>query len=254
MQFKKIISKSKSYYNGKVYDLCVDGSHSYNIDNLVVHNSGAGSIVNYALEITKIDPIQYDLIFERFLNPDRGHLPDIDSDFCIKKGSLVFKHLNEKYGKENCCNVLTFGRLQTKAVIKDIAKVLDIPYEEVNAFTKLLPAGPAANEFHVKDILENPEYSQLPFVVKYKNLFEHAALLEGSPRHVSQHPAGIAITPKPVHEICPVYYGKPIELSNGDQFIGNRSQFEKEQCETVGLNHMGSSKKVRKLLELPKAA
>ncbi len=141
---------------------------------------------------------------------------------------MVFKHLNEKYGKENCCNVLTFGRLQTKLVIKDIAKCMDIPYEEVNAFTKLLPAGPAATGFSISDILDNPEYSQLAFVKKYPELFKHAALLEGSPRHVSQHPAGIAVTPKPVYEICPVYYGKPIPLDNGDEFVGNRCQLEKE--------------------------
>ncbi len=74
MNFVKILKKEKNHYSGKVYDLCVENSHSYNINNLVVHNSGAGSLVNYALGITKVDPLEYDLIFERFLNPDRGHL------------------------------------------------------------------------------------------------------------------------------------------------------------------------------------
>lgn len=214
----------------------------------------AGSLVNYALGITKVDPLEYDLIFERFLNPDRGHLPDIDSDFCIEKGPLVFKHLNEKYGKDNCCNILTFGRLQTKAIIKDIGKVLGIPFDEVNSFTKLLPSGPAATNFSIEEILTNPEYSSLPFVKKYPELFEHAKVLEGSPRHVSQHPAGIAVAPKPVHNICPTYYGKPIDISATEQFVGNRCQLEKEQAEMIGLNISGSSKKVWKLLELPKAA
>ena len=77
MHFRKIVKKDKHEYDGKVYDLCVDESHSYNIDGLVVHNSGAGSLVNYALGITKVDPLQYDLIFERFLNPDRGHIPEL---------------------------------------------------------------------------------------------------------------------------------------------------------------------------------
>lgn len=76
MRFSKIVKKSNEDYKGKVYDLCVDESHSYNIDGLVVHNSGAGSLVNYALGITKVDPLQYDLIFERFLNKDRGHMPE----------------------------------------------------------------------------------------------------------------------------------------------------------------------------------
>lgn len=254
MKFKQIISKKSTHHKGKVYDLCVDKSHSYNINNLVVHNSGAGSLVNYALQITKVNPLQYDLIFERFLNPDRGHLPDIDSDFCIEKGPQVFKHLNEKYGVENCCNILTFGRLQAKLIIKDIAKVMAIPYEEVNAFTKLLPAGPAATNFSIDEVLNNPEYSNLPFVKKYPELFKHAQLLEGSPRHVSQHPAGIAVSPKPIHEIVPTYYGKPIDIGNGEQFIGNRVQTEKEQTEEIGFNITDPSKKVWKLLELPKAA
>ena len=179
---------------------------------------------------------------------------DIDSDFCINKGNLVFKHLNEKYGKDHCCNVLTFGRLQTKMVIKDIAKVLDIPYDEVNSFTKLLPAGPAATSFHIKDILENPEYSEMEFVKKHPEVFEYAKLLEGSPRHVSQHPAGIAVSPVPVHEICPVYFGKGIPLDDGTEFVGNRGQFEKEQTEAIGFNITDPSKKVWKLLELPKVA
>lgn len=76
MRFSKIVKKSNEDYKGKVYDLCVDESHSYNIDGLIVHNSGAGSLVNYALGITKVDPLQYDLIFERFLNKDRGHMPE----------------------------------------------------------------------------------------------------------------------------------------------------------------------------------
>ena len=159
---------------------------------------------------------------------------DIDSDFCIEKGPQLFKYLNEKYGKENCCNIMTFGRLQTKAVIKDIAKVLDIPYEEVNAFTGQLPSGPGV-DMSIDVITTDPQYCNLPFVKKYPELFKHAKILEGSPRHVSQHAAGIAITPKPVYEIAPVYYGKEIELGGGEVFKGNRSQVEKEQCESLGI-------------------
>lgn len=159
-------------------------------------------------------------------------MPDIDSDFCIEKGAQVFKYLNEKYGKENCCNILTFGRLQAKLIIKDIAKVMDIPFDEVNAFTKLLPSGPAASKFSIDEILENPEYSNLPFVKKYPELFKHAKKLQGSPRHVSQHPAGIAVAPKPVHNICPTYYGKPVDMGGGEQFVGNRCQLEKELVTT----------------------
>lgn len=159
---------------------------------------------------------------------------DIDSDFCIEKGPQLFKYLNEKYGKENCCNIMTFGRLQPKAVIKDIAKVLDIPYAEVNEFTGQLPSA-AGIDISINTLLTDPEYCNMPFIKKYPELFKHAKLLEGSPRHVSQHAAGIAITPKPVYEIAPVYYGKDIELGNGEVFRGNRSQVEKEQCESLGI-------------------
>lgn len=129
---------------------------------------------------------------------------------------------------------MTFGRLQTKAVIKDVAKVLDIPYSEVNTFTGQLPSGPGV-DISINTLLTDPQYCNLPFIKKYPELFQHAKLLEGSPRHVSQHAAGIAITPKPVYEIAPVYYGKDIDLGNGETFIGNRSQLEKEQCESVGI-------------------
>ena len=159
---------------------------------------------------------------------------DIDSDFCIEKGPQLFKYLNDKYVKENCCNIITFGRLQTKAVIKDIAKVMDIPYEEVNTFTGQLPSGPGV-DMSIDVITTDPQYCNLPFVKKYPELFKHAKILEGSPRHVSQHAAGIAITPKPVYEIAPVYYGKEIDLGNGEVFKGNRSQVEKEQCESLGI-------------------
>lgn len=91
MKFTKIVNKTYQHYKGKVYDLCVEGSHSYNINNLVVHNSGAGSLVNYALGITKVNPLQYDLIFERFLNPERGHLPFESFMGQVKDGELYMR-------------------------------------------------------------------------------------------------------------------------------------------------------------------
>lgn len=94
----------------------------------------------------------------------------------------------------------------------------------------------------------------MPFVKKYPEVFKHAKILEGSPRHVSQHPAGIAISPTPVHNVLPVYKGKPIDLENGEKIVGNLSQFEKEAFEQVGLNFTGPSKKLGYMLELPKAA
>ena len=159
---------------------------------------------------------------------------DIDSDFCIERGPLVFKYLNDKYGKENCCNIITFSKLTAKTVIKDISKALDIPFKEVNAFTALLPSGPG-EDVSVEEILTNPKYNKLDFVKKHPKVFEFAKKLAGCPRHAGQHAAGIAVTPMPVHEIAPVYYGKEVDMPDETVFKGNRSQFTKEQCEDVGI-------------------
>jgi DNA polymerase-3 subunit alpha len=202
--------------------------------------SGGGSLVAYACGITGIDPLEYGLIFERFLNPERGKLPDIDSDFCVKKGWMVFDYLIKKYGKEYCCNIATFGRLQLKAVIKDIAKCMDVPFEKVNEFTKMIPAKVGEKEIkHVGDLMDIPELAS--FIKEYPELFEHAAILEGSPRHVSQHPAGICVTPIPVTDLLPVQNAKETE---GGMTPGYLSQFEKDQSEQSGVNFNSPNKSV----------
>lgn len=175
-----------------------------------------------------------------FLNPERGKLPDIDSDFCVKKGWMVFDYLIKKYGKEYCCNIATFGRLQLKAVIKDIAKCMDIPFEKVNEFTKTIPAKVGEKEIkHVEDLMEIPELAE--FIKTYPDLFEHAKILEGLPRHVSQHPAGICVTPIPVTDLLPVQNAKETE---GGMEPGYLSQFEKDQSEQSGLKINWSNKSV----------
>jgi len=226
LKFRQITKKSYEKYDGKVYDLTVQDSHSYNIENLVVHNSGGGSLVSYALGVTQIDPLKYHLLFERFLNPERGKLPDIDSDFCIEKGPMVFEYIIKKYGKEYCCNVATFGRLQLASVIKDLAKTMGVPFEEANKITKMIPS----KVDHIADLEELPEFNE--FFDKYPRLCEFAKRLEGNPRHVSQHPAGICVTPIPVTDLIPVQNAK--ETQEGVE-PGYLSQFEKEQCEEAGL-------------------
>lgn len=119
--------------------------------------------------------------------------------------------------------------------IKDVSKALDIPFTEVNDFTRQLPSGPG-NEITIEEILTNKDYKNLPFVKKYPEVFKFAKKLEMCPRHSSQHAAGIAVCDRPVHEIAPVYYGKAIDLPDGTVFKGNRSQFTKEACESVGVD------------------
>lgn len=221
------------HYTGSVYDLSVNGVSSYTVNGVAVHNSAAGSLVSYALGITNVDPIEYGLLFERFLNPKRGKLPDIDIDFCIKNRGRVMSYIMEKHGREHTANIATFGRLQTKAVIKDVAKAMAIPFEEVNAFTKLLPSGPGAS-IHVHEIKDNPEFSF--FVNKYPDLFEYAAKLEGSPRHVSQHAAGMVVSPPehPLWSLIPIQKGK--EVIEGVE-AGYLTQLEKGAVEELGLNY-----------------
>ena len=227
MKFKQITKKEISSYKGKVYDLTVEDAHSYNIDGLIVHNSGAGSLVNYALNITQVNPMKYDLIFDRFLNADRGHLPDIDSDFCIFKGSQVFEHLNKLYGKDHCCNIITFSNLQARAIIKDVSRAFEVPISEVNAITKFVPKdGKDFKEF--KELLEIKELKA--FFAKHQGVFQHCEKLYGAPRHHSQHPAGICVTPMPITDLMPVEEATP--TPNG--FVGLMAQFEKENVETAG--------------------
>ena len=167
----------------------------------------------------------------------------------------MFKYLNDKYGKENCCNIITFSRLTTKMVIKDVSKALDIPFKEVNAFTAMLPSGPN-DDITIDEILNDPKYNKLDFVKKHPRVFKFASKIVGCVRHAGQHAAGIAVTPMPVHEIAPVYYGREVDMPDGTVFKGNRSQLTKEQAESCGIKilKMIVSLKVWKLLETPKVA
>ncbi|MCG8453942.1 MAG: DNA polymerase III subunit alpha [Spirochaetales bacterium] len=159
--------------------------------------SGAGSIVAYALGITDIDPLKYELLFERFLNPERVSMPDFDVDFCFERRGEVIDYVIEKYGRENVAGICTFGTLKTKAVLKDVARVLDIPFSESNAITKIVPEGktPDGRKINVTVALEvEPQLQQ--FYERggvYKELFDVAAVLEGMNRHVSTHACGKVI-------------------------------------------------------------
>ena len=156
---------------------------------------------------------------------------DIDTDFCIKNRGRVMNYIPEKHGKEHVANIATFGRLQTKAVIKDVAKAMSIPFEEVNNFTRVLPSGPM-NSIHVHEIVDKEEYQY--FVKKYPSLFDYASKLESSPRHVSQHAAGIVVSPPehPIWSLVPVQRGK--EVLEGVE-AGYLTQLEKEPVEKSGL-------------------
>lgn len=166
--------------------------------------SGAGSIIAYAIEITDIDPIKYGLLFERFLNPERISMPDFDVDFCYEHRQDVIDYVSRKYGHDHVSQIITFGTMSARMVIRDVARVLDVPYSEADLLAKMIP-----NELHItikKALEQNRELKE-----KYetdesvKNLLDIAMALEGMPRQASTHACGIVITKDPVDTYVPLY-------------------------------------------------
>ncbi|MBM17631.1 MAG: DNA polymerase III subunit alpha [Epsilonproteobacteria bacterium] len=166
--------------------------------------SAAGALVAWCLEITNIDPLKYNLLFERFLNPERVSMPDIDIDFCIQGRETVINHIKDKYGHDKVCQIITFGTMLAKGVIKDVARALGLPFEESNMITSLIPD---QLKITLKDaIQQEPRLKELinnnP---KVKHIFDIAFKLEGITRHASKHAAGIVITPEATDEMLPIF-------------------------------------------------
>lgn len=166
--------------------------------------SAAGALVAWCLEITNIDPLEYNLLFERFLNPERVSMPDIDIDFCIEGREAVINHIKDQYGHDRVCQIITFGTMMAKGVVKDVARVLGLSFEDSNMITSLIPeqlkislAEALEQEPRLQEMIDNSP--------QIKHLFDIAFKLEGKTRHASKHAAGIVITPQPVDQMLPVY-------------------------------------------------
>ncbi len=165
--------------------------------------SAAGSIVSYCLEITDIDPIRYDLLFERFLNPERVSMPDIDIDFCFERRQEVIDYVVEKYGKDQVVQIVTFGTLAAKGVVRDVGRVLDLPYARCDAIAKMIPGDLGMTlEKALKQSPELREAYQQDDEVKY--LIDMSMRLEGLPRHTSMHAAGVVIGQRAMDEFVPL--------------------------------------------------
>src|ERR1700758_2318725 len=190
--------------------------------------SAAGSLVSYALRITDVDPLQYNLLFERFLNPERVSMPDIDIDFCMRRRGELIEYVTQKYGRENVSQIITFGTMAAKAAIKDVGRAMDIPYGEVDRLAKMIPA---TLGIELKDALT--EAPQLKSAVdsdeKFKDLMAVALRLEGLARHASTHAAGVVISPQPLTELVPVY------KTNRDEIT---TQYDMNALERIGLLKM----------------
>jgi len=172
--------------------------------------SAAGSLVAYSMRITDLDPLRYKLIFERFLNVERESMPDIDVDFCMDRRGEVLDYVSDKYGKLNVAQIITFGSMQARAVIRDVGRVMGIPYNEVDQVAKLIPAelGITLEKALAKEprLVERMEGDE-----QIKRLVEIARALEGLPRHASTHAAGVVIGDVPLSEVVPLYKGSKDE-------------------------------------------
>ena len=168
--------------------------------------SAAGSIVAYCLGITDIDPIRFDLLFERFLNPERVTMPDIDVDFCYERRQEVIDYVTRKYGKDRVVQIVTFGTLAARGVIRDVGRVLDLPYAYVDSIAKAIPM--ELNITIDKALTMNPELRDLYETdSQARHLIDMSRKLEGLPRHTSVHAAGVVISPKAVDEFVPLSKG-----------------------------------------------
>jgi DNA polymerase III subunit alpha len=192
--------------------------------------SAAGSVVSYSLRITDIDPMQYDLLFERFLNPDRISMPDIDIDFCMRRRGDVIHYVSDKYGRDRVAQIITFGTLAAKAVIRDVGRVMGIPYAKVDRIAKLVPdmtksLAEAAREVDAlaAEVKSDPEVRQI---------VEVGSRLEGLTRHASVHAAGVVITPEPLDELVPLY-----KVTKGDE-EQIMTQWDMTVIESLGLLKM----------------
>ena len=190
--------------------------------------SAAGSVVSYSLEITDIDPLRYDLLFERFLNPERVSMPDIDIDFCYERRDEVIKYVTDKYSKDNVAQIITFGKMMAKAVIRDVGRVMAMPYSEVDKIAKLVPTElditidiALEREAELKSLYKNnPQVTQL---------LDTSRVLEGMARHASTHAAGVVISERPLKEHVPLF-------KTGDGQIS--TMFAMESLEKIGLLKM----------------
>ena len=190
--------------------------------------SAAGSLVSYALRITDVDPLEYDLLFERFLNPERISMPDIDIDFCMRRRGEVIEYVRQKYGEKSVAQIITFGTMAAKAALKDVGRALDMPYGEVDRLAKLVP-----NQLNIS--LEDALKDGSPLAAardkdeRVREVVEVALRLEGLARHASTHAAGVVISPQPLTEIVPLYRSTREEIT---------TQYDMNALERIGLLKM----------------
>lgn len=201
--------------------------------------SAAGSLVAYSLGITNVDPLKFDLLFERFLNPERVSMPDIDVDFCFERRGEVIEYIRQRYGKDSVGQIITFGTMKARAALKDVARLLRIPPGDADKLTKLIPSGPAFALTLPEAMKQVPEFRDLVHGNQlYERCVDLASRIEGISRHASVHAAGVVIAPGPLREYVPVCTAptKGAGATEGEDSI--IVQYEMGPLEKVGMLKM----------------
>ena len=221
-----IIGKGYAGYFLIVWDI-VNAAREKGIPIGPGRGSAAGSMVSYVLGITQLDPLKYGLLFERFLNPDRVSMPDIDLDFCDVRREEVIRYVINKYGKDKVAQIITFGTMAARAAVRDVGRALEVPLSQVDRIAKLIPQGTSIEEA----IARSPELAELyENDEKTRQLLKIATSLEGLARHAGTHAAGVVIAPEPLEELVP--------LQRSTEGFGLTTQYDKDALEKVGLLKM----------------
>ncbi len=224
MEYELDIIKKMGFsdYFLAIYD-CTRAAREMGIPVGTARGSAGGSIVAYAIGITNLDPIPYGLIFERFLNPERVSMPDFDVDYADKDRSKMIDYVKQKYGSDHVCQIITFGKMKAKMVVRDVGRVLGMSYADVNTIAKLIPNDLGTTLEKALEVI--PELHDLEKKDKlYRLLFKHARILEGLTRHAGTHAAGVIITPGPCTDYLPLYR----------QGEDTTSQYSMEYTEKIG--------------------
>jgi DNA polymerase III alpha subunit len=245
--YLKIKDIQRIKYRGKVYDITVPGDTSYVGNSVAIHNSAAGSLVAYALKITNIDPVHHGLLFERFLNPERKSMPDIDTDFCIDRRDKMIQYVTNKYGEGNVAQIITFNRLTSKAVLKDVGRVLGVSFADADRLAKMIPVvrgKPTKLKVMVSEDSPEPQFKQayeneiVPIyddrkeevgTISVHHWIDMAIRIEGTNKTFGVHAAGVVISSQPLDEIV------PLQKNNDGAVI---TQYFMEDLESLGLLKM----------------
>ena len=210
--------------------------------------SAAGSLVSYCTGITDVDPMHYDLLFERFLNPDRITMPDIDIDFCIEGRENVIKYIKDKYGHDSVAQIITFGTMKAKSVLRDVGRVLGMSYGEVDSIAKLVPNEPKMTLD--KAIKANPELNDIESKSpQHKDLMDFSKILEGCHRHASTHAAGVVIAPGPLTDYVPLFKNSSTDDVTTQVDMNGLEEVGLLKLDFLGLRNLTVIKKTLELIK-----